>query len=149
MFELSVNVMRRSDGSVLFDDFNFGSEVFGHLVLVRLWSKHHPLVPHRSLTVARMVASGLIGTSRFENEARYEGLRVKSHACANRLPSCYTKVLVRPLKLANLRAPMVLYGVGVGLAVLALVVEVASAQVTKRRHQAAASALSGSVDPIP
>ena len=139
LFELSVHVMHRSDGSVLFDNLNFGSEVFGHMVLVRLWSKHHPLVPQRSLSVARMVASGLISNGRFENQARHLGLRVKSRACARRLPSCYTRGVVRSLSLANVRGPLMLYGAGAALALLALLLEIAVARVAGMRRQTRAS----------
>ncbi|KAF0293924.1 Proclotting enzyme [Amphibalanus amphitrite] len=130
MLEFSVEVMRRSDGSVLFDDFNFGSELLGHMLLVRLWSRHHPLVPHRSLSVARMMASGLISDGRFEEQARHLGLRVRARACARRLPSCHAGGVVRPLTVANVRGPLMLLAAGAALALLVLVAELAVARLT-------------------
>ncbi|KAF0300220.1 Fukutin [Amphibalanus amphitrite] len=128
MWELSVDAMRRSEGSVLFEDFNFGQEIFLRVLIVRMWSKYHPLVARQKLQTEYQAASGLPHYSRFENEARYLGLRFKARACARRLPSCYTGAVVRPLSLANVHGALLLYGAGTALALIALLAETALAR---------------------
>ncbi|KAF0309256.1 hypothetical protein FJT64_019604 [Amphibalanus amphitrite] len=135
MLETMAEVMIRSQGSVQFEDFAFGREAFGHMLVGRLWSKHHPLLAYRITTVRRLHASGLLSTERFEQQAQHLGRRLKALACARRQASCYTGAVVRPLTVANLHGPLLLYGVGAGLALLVLLLEMLLERVLKRRHR--------------
>ncbi|KAF0302756.1 hypothetical protein FJT64_025184 [Amphibalanus amphitrite] len=109
MLETMAEVMIRSQGSVQFEDFAFGREAFDHMVIGQLWSKHHPLLAHRIITAHRLHASGILSTQQFEQQAQHLGRRLKARACARRQASCYTGAVVRPLTVANLYGPLLLY----------------------------------------
>ena len=135
VWEAAVDVIRRSNGSVLFEDLNFGDEVFRQMLIGSLWSKHHPLVAQRFAFANRRLASGLTSNTRFEEQARHFGLRAKARACASGQAACYSGGVVQPLTMANLQGPLALFGVGAVLGTLVLLAEMATARLTSRRHQ--------------
>ena len=132
--EFTVYIMRRSKGTVLFEDFNFGKEILLRVVVGRLWSKYHPLIPAEQLSTQARHASGLDGKERFQGEARYIGIRIKSRACALRLPICYKDGVVRPLGFTSVRGPLIMYGFGTALAMLALLTELIVSRLNHRKQ---------------
>ena len=149
MLETMAEAMFRSQGSVQFEDFALGEEAFGHMLVGQLWSKHHPLLPHRVTSSLRTFASGLHGTRRIEDQARHFGQRVKAQACARRQPSCYTAGVVRPLSVTNLHGPLLLYGAGLVLALLVFLLEVLLARLTERRQRHSVTEVTRFETPIP
>ena len=149
MLETMAEVMFRSQGSVQFEDFAMGEEALGQMMVGQLWSKHHPLLPHRVTSSLRTFASGLHGTQRVEDQARHFGQRVKAQACARCQPSCYTAGVVRPLSVANLHGPLLLYGAGLVLALLVFLLELLLARLTERRQRHSVTEVTGFETPIP
>ena len=149
MLETMAEVMFRSQGSVQFEDFAMGEEALGHMLVGQLWSKHHPLLPHRVTSSLRTIASGLQSTQRIGDQARHFGQRVKAQACARRQPSCYTAGVVRPLSVANLHGPLLLYGAGLGLALLVFLLELLLARLTERRQRHSVTEVTRFEAPIP
>ncbi|KAF0313148.1 hypothetical protein FJT64_016289 [Amphibalanus amphitrite] len=117
VWETVVGVMRRSNGSALFEDINMGDEAFGVTLFGSMWSKHHPLVERRFAFANRRLASGLTSGRRFEEQARHFGLRARSDA------------------VASMHGPLLLCAVGLLLGLLTLLLELAAARLASRRQR--------------